>query len=166
MICPICGTQQRSADRCVQCRTPLSGERKKMDEEDSFAGIEQALEDSFNALHPPKQASKSSESKERGEKILIATTQRVEGKRIRKYFGLVHANAVLNLTGISPAVSGTEYQKLFKKAAMKALNNLRKEAAMAGANAVVATAIDYHQVDSESMLLSAIGTAVLLEAPK
>jgi len=98
--------------------------------------------------------------------VLIATTQRVEGKRIRRYFGLIHTTVIVKLSHEWARSDQGDHQVRFKDGTTNVLNGLKKEAAAIGANAVVATLLDTHPIDSESMLLSAIGTAVFLEGPK
>ncbi|MBN4054490.1 heavy metal-binding domain-containing protein [Nitrospira defluvii] len=202
MICPICGTRQRRADRCVQCHTPMTGNKKKIESEDTL--LDPPLEESMTTVAQdealvmgksmeqegssvsagvsPSQGSYPSNPmgpqtpqaasvvdpvlKEQSGKILVATTQRIEGKRIGKYFGLIHANVVVDLSDLSLPPTGHEYQNPFKQGTMQALKNLRKEAALLGANAVVATTFVFHRIETQSILLTATGTAVLLEGPK
>ncbi len=207
MICPICGTQQRVADRCVQCHTPITEEKYKTEEEDSLSGFDPSPEESFTTVPPqssgiltrggkqqksqdalegepthetypststtskePQEgkasAAAKSPAKNRSQAILVATTQRVEGKRIGKYFGLVHGSVVVDLSDLSISPTGTEYQAEFKRGTMEALKLLKAEAALVGANAVVAASFDHHRIDTQVILLSAVGTAVLLEGPK
>lgn len=202
MICPICGTQQRTSSQCVQCHTPISRTKKTTEEENDPLGIEPPLDKSLRSFTPAsdeddKQATSDlsqkpvplshatypsgppvedpllrkpvvdpllSEKKE--PTVLIATTQRVEGKRIRRYFGLIHANVVVNLSNEWDTSKQETYQARFKDGTINAMNALKKEAAAIGANAVVAAHLDAHRIDSEAILLSAIGTAVFLEGPK
>jgi len=208
MICPICGTQQRAADRCVQCHTPISEEKYKEEKEEveeSLPDVDHSLEDSFTTMptastsilggsgKPPgpraalgprptheTYPSISSQGSQRGQSsdaakplmqkrpkpILVATTQRVEGKRIGKYLGLVHANVVVDLSDLSISPTGDEYQVQFKGGTMDALKVLKADAAGLGANAVVAASFGFHRIDTQIILVSAVGTAVVLEGPK
>jgi len=195
MICPICGTQQRSSAQCVQCHTPVSGNKKSTEEENDLLGIEPSLDESLkpaaksavsdvpkkpvpsHASYPASQPANETSliSKpaldpplvsKKARAVLISTTQRVEGKRIRQYFGLIHATVIVSLSDEWASSERGTHQILFKDGTKKALNTLKKEAADLGGNAVVATTLDTHRIDSESILLSAIGTAVSLEGPK
>lgn len=133
-----------------------------MEEEDSLSGFDPSLEGSFNTVPPAKKPV----LEKKPLKVLVATTQRIEGKRIGKYFGLVHANVVIDLNGITPSASGAEYQEQFKKGTRKALSELKNVAAMLEADAIVATSLNFHRIGSQSILLAAVGTAVQLEGPK
>ncbi len=90
--------------------------------------------------------------------ILIATTQRVEGKRIGAYYGLVHAEAL-----IASGENDSSTMNHLKKGVADTLTSLRDAAALLKANAVVATTFNYHRLDSTNILVSAVGTAVLLK---
>ncbi len=195
MICPICGTQQRTSAQCVQCHTPVSGIKRPAEEENDLLGIEASLDESLKPAPKtavsdvprksvPSHASYPATSqptedalvskpvldppvvKKKARAVLISTTQRVEGKRIRQYFGLINATVIVSLSDEWAVSERGSHQVLFKDGTKKALNELKKEAADLGANAVVATILDTHRIDSESILLSAIGTAVFLEGPK
>lgn len=196
MICPICGTQQRTSAQCVQCHTPISGAKKVEEEDNNLLGIESSNDEplqpvspaeesvsravkkpgpshaSYPASLPEEEALPSSPSidplvaTKKDHPVLIATTQRVEGKRIRQYLGLIHATVIVNLSHEWATSDQGAYQLQFKNGTTNALNGLKKEAADLGANAVVATMIDTHRIDSDTILLSAIGTAVFLEGPR
>ncbi len=202
MICPICGTQQRTSAQCVQCHTPISGTKKTAEEENDPLGIELSLDESLSPMPPapnerlkeavsglsqkpappshssypdslpaeelliPKPAVDPLITAKKESTVLIATTQRVEGKRIRRYFGLIHATVIVKLSHKWAASDQGAYPVHFKNGTTNALNALKKEATDIGANAVVATTLNTHRIDSEAILLSAVGTAVFLEGPR
>lgn len=104
-------------------------------------------------------------------KILVTTTQKIEGKRIKGYYGLITANILVELD--DPLLSGSDRKmtsmtgsQSLKTGILRALKDLRSEAAQYGANAVIATSLHFQKIDSQSFLLSAVGTAVLAEEPK
>lgn len=106
---------------------------------------------------------------EGAQNILITTTQRIEGKKIHTYFGLINATAVIDLEE-SALISdkkgssrNADDRSRLKTGMMIALRDLRGEAALLGANAVIATTFSFQRIDSRSLLLSAIGTAVVIE---
>jgi len=105
-------------------------------------------------------------------KILITTTQKVEGRRVKNYFGLINANIVIELEdqiGSLPDKAvysmNASYRSHLKTGVLLALRDLRGEAALFGANAVVGTSFNFHRIDPRSLLLSAVGTAVLIDEP-
>ena len=169
MICPVCGCQQRDAEYCIQCHTPVTpgsgpGESgpHSLDE----------LTATYPTLRPPgppgapirrpdaPKSPKTGQTQEKG--VLIATTQRIEGKRIRRYLGLIHAHRLMTLE--TPAAEAALNDRLQKEMA-SALRGLRREAARTGANAVVAATLDCQRLDPHTLLVSAVGTAVQVETP-
>ncbi len=168
MICPVCGCQQRETEVCVQCHAPLFA--KIVDEQDIASVVESQ---SSSIPRPPlsseeKITSKSSPenksiSKADSSHILITTTQRVEGKRIVAYYGLIHADVIIKSGDLVFSTSQDPHRKRFKKAIVDVLKDLREEAAMVHGNTVIATSFDYQRIDPETILLSALGTAVLVK---
>lgn len=105
--------------------------------------------------------------------MLLTTTSQVEGRPILRYCGIVSAETIIGanfvkdlfarLTDIFGGRSGS-YESTLREARNIALSNLEKEAARAGANAVVGLKLDYETVgESGSMLMVvASGTAVTI----
>lgn len=169
MLCPICGCQQRKADVCVQCHAPLFAKIVKEEDVGALEGLspferpEEVHPSSPPPSSPPKDARPVSEKKE-AHHLLVTTTQRVEGKRIATYHGLIHAAALIEVSDPVAALPQTDgYRKRFKAGVSEALQNLRQEAAHLKANAVVAVSFDYQRIDSKTILLSAAGTAVFVK---
>jgi uncharacterized protein YbjQ (UPF0145 family) len=104
--------------------------------------------------------------------IIVTTTPTVEGRPIRAYLGIVTGEAVMGanivkdlFAGVRDIVGGRSgaYEKELAQARMIALNEMAQQAAAVGADAVVATDLDYETVGGGSMLMvSASGTAVSL----
>jgi uncharacterized protein YbjQ (UPF0145 family) len=104
--------------------------------------------------------------------IIVTTTPTIEGRPIRAYLGIVTGEAVMGanivkdlFAGIRDIVGGRSgaYEKELAQARMIALNEMAQQAAAVGADAVVATDLDYETVGGGSMLMvSASGTAVSL----
>ena len=169
MICPSCGCQQRDADYCIQCQSPISLKGKEMNE-----WLETSSSYSSGRIFPeptqdiPTRIQQGSESHMRAapKNILIATTQRIEGKRIRRYFGLIYANIVIESSDRLSSPESARHRSHFKEGMAKVMKMLREEAAVLGANAVVATSLNFQRIDLHSLLISAIGTAVQLEDPR
>ncbi|MBI3805053.1 MAG: heavy metal-binding domain-containing protein [Nitrospirae bacterium] len=109
------------------------------------------------------------------QKILVTTTQKIEGKKIKRYYGLVNANIVIKIEDPaeeSPDEPDTEaysmnasYRSRMKTGVLLALRELRGEAGLLGANGVIATSFNFHRIDPRSILLTAVGTAVHIEGP-
>ncbi|MGK9367837.1 heavy metal-binding domain-containing protein [Melioribacter sp. Ez-97] len=106
--------------------------------------------------------------------MLLTTTNAIEGKKIVKYLGIVSGEAIMGaniikdlFAGIRDIVGGRSatYEKELRNAKELALNEMAQEAAIMGANAVIAVDLDYETVgQAGSMLMvSASGTAVVLE---
>ncbi|MFQ5544098.1 MAG: YbjQ family protein [Nitrospiria bacterium] len=182
MICPLCGCQQREADLCVQCQSPLSPETDHEKSDTSLENIapppmttpETSLPKvpKYKAPQPehPVIQKKSTNIQKKALNILITTTQRIEGKRIRTYLGLIHARQVIESKQISDQRSSllekAQIQTHLKEGTMKVLQDLKSEAEQLGANAVVACTLSYQQMGQYDFLLAATGTAVQVETPQ
>jgi len=108
------------------------------------------------------------------EKMLLTTTQSIEGKRIAHYYGIVAGEAVLGanilkdlFAGIRDFVGGRSatYEKELQHAREIALEELQESARRLGANAVIGIDIDYEVLGKENgmLMVSASGTAVFIE---
>jgi len=162
MICPSCGCQQRDADYCVQCRAPLNVKGKELSPATPFPeeGFAQVREQA--PVRTPRRPEHQAQAPLH---ILISTTQRIEGKRIRRYFGLIYANIVIESGERLSAPESNRHRNHFKDGMAKVMKLLKEEAARLGANAVVASTLQFQRIDPHTLLLSAIGTAVQLEDP-
>jgi uncharacterized protein YbjQ (UPF0145 family) len=110
-------------------------------------------------------------TEEGAQKVLITTTQKIEGKKISTYFGMINANIIVELDDQLSSIPdkkvfsmNAHYRSHLKSGMLMALRDLREEAALLGANAVIATTLNFQRMDPRSLLLSAIGTAVLIES--
>ncbi len=177
MICPVCGCQQRKADVCVQCHAPLFAKVVKSegsqlpkapfipnpDISQSSGNTLPKQPDRAKIVTPPPEK-KTAAAKKTTAPILVTTTQRVEGRRIAKYYGLIHTDVLIDAREPASAASRVEmHRKQIKSGVLEAMKDLRQEAVLLKANAVVATTFDYQRIDSKTLLLSVIGTAVFLK---
>ncbi len=112
----------------------------------------------------PQPSPGPSNSTSESTRVLIATTQRIEGKRIATYFGVVAADALIASDETFSNLTPADSRKRFSMGTFQALKHLREEAIRLKANAVVATSFNYHRIDDKTILVSAVGTAVLLKA--
>jgi uncharacterized protein YbjQ (UPF0145 family) len=104
--------------------------------------------------------------------MLITTTPTVEGKKIATYHGIVGGEAILGanifrdfFAGIRDIVGGrsASYEKVLTDAKATALKEMAEKAQAMGANAVVAVDVDYESIGGTMLMVSATGTAVVLE---
>ena len=109
--------------------------------------------------------------------MLISTTSIIDGHRVEKYLGLVSGEAILGanifkdiFAGIRDIVGGRSeaYEKELRTAQEIALNEMREQARVLGANAIIGVDLDYETVGSggSMLMVSACGTAVILSEKK
>ncbi|HWG90997.1 MAG TPA: heavy metal-binding domain-containing protein [Candidatus Thermoplasmatota archaeon] len=106
--------------------------------------------------------------------MLVTTTHLVEGKRVAHYLGIVSGEAILGanivrdvFAGVRDIVGGRSaaYEEQLREAKAIALREMEQEAAARGANAVLGVDLDYETIGGSMLMVSASGTAVLLEEP-
>ncbi|NIN00865.1 MAG: heavy metal-binding domain-containing protein [candidate division Zixibacteria bacterium] len=109
------------------------------------------------------------------EKLILTTAPSIEGYKVAETLEIVTAECVFGVNvfrdffgGISDFFGGRSAatQKVLRKARRVCLNELNKEAALVGADAVIAVKLDYSEFSGKgkSMLfLVASGTAVKIE---
>jgi uncharacterized protein YbjQ (UPF0145 family) len=107
--------------------------------------------------------------------MIIVTTPHLEGKKIKKYLGLVSGEAILGanifkdfFAGIRDIVGGRSaaYERELRKAKEIALEEMAENARDLGANAVIGVDLDYETINLGSgnmLMVSASGTAVYYE---
>lgn len=106
--------------------------------------------------------------------MIYTTTPHIDGKKIVKNVGIVHADVIIGANIISDIFAGIRdivggrsqtYEKKFKEAKKMALQELGDEAKALGANAIVGIDFDFETIGaSASMLMVAVsGTAVVIE---
>ncbi|MDX1381580.1 MAG: heavy metal-binding domain-containing protein [Xanthomonadales bacterium] len=102
------------------------------------------------------------------------TTHGIEGKRIKRYCGIVAGEAIVGanlfrdmFAGIRDLVGGrsASYEKVLQSARDTALKEMQERAAELGANAVVGVDLDYEVLGETNgmLMVSASGTAVVVE---
>jgi uncharacterized protein YbjQ (UPF0145 family) len=108
--------------------------------------------------------------------MLVATTHTLEGKPIRKYYGIVSGEAILGanifkdfFAGIRDIVGGRSgaYEDELRKAKDIAVSEMVEQAKGLGANAVIGVDLDYETItigqSGNMLMVSASGTAVYHE---
>ena len=104
--------------------------------------------------------------------MIVTTTNSIEGKRITSYLGIAVGEAIMganvvrdvfaSITDIVGGRSGA-YESKLQDARDTALRELRERAHLMGANAVVGVDLDYEVVGQSMLMVSASGTAVVVE---
>ena len=104
--------------------------------------------------------------------MLVTTTPSVEGKRVKKYLGLVSGEAIMGanifkdfFAGIRDIVGGRSvaYEKELRKAKELAIEEMIQASVALGGNAVIGVDLDYETIGGGSgnmLMVSASGTAV------
>ena len=104
--------------------------------------------------------------------MILTTTNQVEGRRIREYRGIVHGETIVGanifkdfMASVRDVFGGRSgaYERELKKAREIALEELSQEAERLGANAVIGIDLDYEVVGQSMLMVTASGTAVLLD---
>lgn len=104
--------------------------------------------------------------------MIITTTNSIEGHRIIAYRGIVVGEAIMGanvvrdlFAGITDIIGGRSgaYESKLQDARDTALRELQEKAEIAGANAVVGVDLDYEVVGQSMLMVSASGTAVVVE---
>lgn len=104
--------------------------------------------------------------------MIITTTNAIEGYRITDYRGIVVGEAIMGanvvrdlFAGITDIIGGRSgaYESKLQDARDTALRELQEKAQRAGANAVVGVDLDYEVVGQSMLMVSASGTAVVVE---
>ncbi|KZY32263.1 MAG: heavy metal-binding domain-containing protein [Roseovarius sp.] len=104
--------------------------------------------------------------------MIITTTNTIEGHRITAYKGIVVGEAIMganvvrdvfaSITDIVGGRSGA-YESKLQDARDTAMTELEARAAAMGGNAVVGVDLDYEVVGQSMLMVSASGTAVVIE---
>ena len=104
--------------------------------------------------------------------MIVTTTPLIDGKKITEYKGIVTGEAIMGanivrdiFASITDIVGGRSaaYETKLAHARQIALNEMQKNAADVGANAVVGVDLDYEVVREGMLMVSASGTAVVIQ---
>ncbi|ARE81701.1 conserved hypothetical protein [Roseovarius sp. EC-HK134] len=104
--------------------------------------------------------------------MIVTTTPSVEGRKIVDYRGIVVGEAIMGanivrdfFAQITDVVGGRSdsYESKLREAREVALSELEERAAELGADAVVGVDLDYEVVGDSMLMVSASGTAVVLD---
>ena len=104
--------------------------------------------------------------------MIITTTNTVEGKDIEEYLGLVTGEAIMGtnifrdfMAKITDVLGkrSKSYEKKLQEAREIAIKEMQEEAQEKGANALVGIDLSYQVLDSDMLMVTAIGTAVKIK---
>ena len=104
--------------------------------------------------------------------MLVVTTDRLEGWRVKEYKGLVSGEAIMGanvvrdfVAGITDIVGGRSgvYESKLRDGRDAAIEDMCAEAERLGANAVLAVDLDYETIREGMMMVVASGTAAVVE---
>lgn len=108
----------------------------------------------------------------KGHRMIVTTTNNIEGHRITAYHGIAVGEAIMganvvrdlfaSITDIVGGRSGA-YEAKLQDARDVAMRELEQRAAAMGGNAVVGVDLDYEVVGNSMLMVSASGTAVTVE---
>ena len=106
--------------------------------------------------------------------MIITTTQKIEGRQIMEYRGIVFGEVITGVNVMKDVAAGmrnffggrsSTYEEELMSAREQALAELEQRAAERGANAVVGVDIDYEVLGANNgmLMVTASGTAVVFE---
>jgi uncharacterized protein YbjQ (UPF0145 family) len=108
------------------------------------------------------------------QKMIVTTTNTVEGYSITSYLGIVTGETILGayvfkdfMAGLSDVFGGRSkaYETSLHEARNTALSEMMERASALGANAIIGVDLDYETVgqNGSMLMVNASGTAVILE---
>ena len=107
--------------------------------------------------------------------MLILTTQTIEGKNIKEYYGMVTGDSLIGanmykdmFSGVRDVVGGrtSKYEEELTNARRMAVENMQEKAEKKGANAIIGTRVAYHNLGGtmgNTIMVTVFGTAVYYE---
>jgi uncharacterized protein YbjQ (UPF0145 family) len=91
--------------------------------------------------------------------VMTTTAQKLHGRPVREYLGVVSGEAVIS---VQPPRHSRGGHVSLQHARRRALQTLANRASAQGATVVIGIDLDYVPLGSDSLLVSATGTAVRL----
>lgn len=101
--------------------------------------------------------------------MIVTTTQTIEGKIIKEYFGIVSGEAIMGanvvrdlLASVTDIIGGrsSAYEGKLAEGREIAIREMTDRAKRLGANAVIAVDLDFETLRDGMMMVIATGTAV------
>ncbi len=103
--------------------------------------------------------------------MIVTTTNNVEGRQIAEYLDVIAAQSVLGVNAFKDVAAGMRnvfggrskaYENELAAGVSGTIEELQKQAASIGADALVGVDVDYETVGNNMLMVSASGTAVRL----
>jgi len=103
--------------------------------------------------------------------MIVTTTNAVEGRPVAQYLGVVCSQSVLGVNAFKDVAAGMRnvfggrskaYENELGSGVAAVLEELERQAAALGSDAVLSVDIDYETVGQNMLMVSASGTAVRL----
>ena len=104
--------------------------------------------------------------------MIVTTTESIEGRRVKRYLGIVSGEAVYGanlfrdlFASIRDVIGGRAggYETVLKDGKNAAIDDMVEEARSLGADAILAVDLDYENIGQSMLMVSANGAAVELE---
>lgn len=104
--------------------------------------------------------------------MLLTTTNALEGKQITRYIGIVSGETIIGANVLRDIMASWRdffggrsgsYEKVLREAKETALREMEEQARLMGANAVIGVDLDYETVGDSMLMVTAAGTAVVME---
>ena len=104
--------------------------------------------------------------------MLLSTTDKIEGKVIKEYRGVVFGEVINGIhflhdftAGITSVIGGraSEYEKELVDTRADAIREMMSRAEKIGANAIIGVKVDYETIADSMLMVVASGTAVVIE---
>ncbi len=104
--------------------------------------------------------------------MLLTTTNALEGKHITRYIGIVSGETIIGANVLRDIMASWRdffggrsgsYEKVLREAKETALREMEEQARLMGANAVIGVDLDYETVGDSMLMVTAAGTAVVME---
>lgn len=112
-----------------------------------------------------KEIAEEQKNNEEIDRVILTTTNSIEGYKIDKYLGIVCGEVVVPNGLIGAIASGTFFTiSALDKARTEAFQIIKQKAYSMGANAIVAVDIDINDLNGNGVMVSVNGTAVLIES--
>lgn len=106
-----------------------------------------------------------------GENMLLTTTATIDGYQIKQYLGIATGEVIMGanvmrdfMASITDFVGGRSnaYESKLKEARDAAFSEMKHEASIMGANALVGIDIDYEVIRDGMLMVAVSGTAVII----
>jgi uncharacterized protein YbjQ (UPF0145 family) len=103
--------------------------------------------------------------------VIVTTTPSVSGREVTEYLGVVCAQSVMGVNAFKDVAAGVRnifggrsksYENELSSGVASVIDEMERQAAELGAEAVLGVDIDYETVGAQMLMVSASGTAVRL----